>query len=198
MFLSNVSFILSAPSKEFWPKDDKKEICFLGKSNVGKSSLLNTITNNKKMARVSSTPGCTKLLNFFDVNDEYRIVDAPGYGYHKNSISSDKSFLKMMNEYIKERDNTILFILLVDSRHSLSDDDINCFNLLASTGKEIVIVATKADKLNQKKKNEYKKNIVSVFKESGDIEVILTSSESRVGIDTLLKYINKTIKENKN
>ena len=92
MLLSNVNFILSAPNKKSWPEDDKKEVCFLGKSNVGKSSLLNALTNNKKMAKVSSTPGCTKLINFFDVDGKYRIVDAPGYGYHKNSISSDKLF----------------------------------------------------------------------------------------------------------
>ena len=133
MPLANVNFIISAPNKASWPNDFKKEVCFLGKSNVGKSSLLNAITNNKKMAKVSSTPGCTKLINFFDVDDRYRIVDAPGYGYHKNSISKDKMFSKMMNEYINERDNVVLFILLVDSRHKLSDDDIDCFNSLIQT-----------------------------------------------------------------
>ena len=128
MSLTNVSFIISAPNKNSWPMDEKSEVCFLGKSNVGKSSLLNALTNNKKMAKVSSTPGCTKLINFFDVNDQYRIVDAPGYGYHKNSITSDKMFARMMDEYINERENVKLFVLLVDSRHPLSDDDINCFN----------------------------------------------------------------------
>ena len=95
MYLTNVKFILSAPNKDSWPKDDVKEVCFLGKSNVGKSSLLNAITNNKKMAKVSSTPGCTKLINFFDIGGKYRLVDAPGYGYHKNSITSDKMFAKI-------------------------------------------------------------------------------------------------------
>ena len=194
MLLSNVNFILSAPNKKSWPEDDKKEVCFLGKSNVGKSSLLNALTNNKKMAKVSSTPGCTKLINFFDVDGKYRIVDAPGYGYHKNSISSDKLFAKMMEEYINERENVTLFVLLLDSRHPLSEDDINCFNSLVATVKEIVIVATKADKLNQKMKNEYKKNIVDVFKEVGDIKIFLTSSLKRTEINALASYIDSQMK----
>ena len=194
MSLVNVTFILSAPNKKSWPMDDIKEVCFLGKSNVGKSSLLNALTNNKKMAKVSSTPGCTKLINFFDVDGKYRLVDAPGYGYHKNSIGSDKLFAKMMEEYINERENVSLFVLLLDSRHPLSDDDINCFNTLVTTGKEIVIVATKADKLNQKMKHEYKKNIVDVFKEAGNIKMFLTSSLKRTEINALASYINLQMK----
>jgi GTP-binding protein len=193
MYLTNVNFILSAPSKSSWPNDSKKEVCFLGKSNVGKSSLLNAITNNKKMAKVSSTPGCTKLINFFDIDNKYRLVDAPGYGYHKNSIDSDKSFAKMMNEYINERENVNLFILLVDSRHKLSDDDIDCFNLLVKTNKEIAIVATKADKLNQKMKNDYNRNIVNTFKEAGDIKIFLTSTTTKLGIDELVSYIEEVM-----
>lgn len=190
MPLNNVTFILSAPSKKQWPDDDVKEICFLGKSNVGKSSLLNALTNNKKMARVSSTPGCTKLINFFDVDNKFRLVDAPGYGYHKNSMEADRLFSKMMNEYIKERKNVEAFVLLVDSRHKLSDDDIDCFNMLIEANKEIIVVATKADKLNQKMKNEYKKNIVDVFKDVGDIKIFLTSSLDKSNIEELVNYIN--------
>ena len=189
MPLNNVTFILSAPSKKHWPDDDVKEICFLGKSNVGKSSLLNSLTNNKKMARVSSTPGCTKLINFFDVDNKFRLVDAPGYGYHKNSMEADKLFSKMMNEYIKERKNVEAFVLLVDSRHKLSQDDIDCFNMLIEANKEIIIVATKADKLNQRMRNEYKKNVVDVFKEVGDIKIFLTSSLDKSNIEELVNYI---------
>ena len=189
MPLSNVTFVLSAPNKKSWPIDDISEICFLGKSNVGKSSLLNAITNNKKMARVSSTPGCTKLINFFDVDNAYRLVDAPGYGYHKNSMEADKLFSKMMKEYINDRENVKAFVLLVDSRHKLSQDDIDCFNMLITTNKEIIIVATKADKLNQKMKSDYKKNIVDVFKECGDLKIFLTSSENKNNIEELVNYI---------
>ncbi len=190
MPLNNVTFVLSAPNKKYWPDDDVKEICFIGKSNVGKSSLLNAITNNKKMARVSSTPGCTKLINFFDVDNKFRLVDAPGYGYHKNSLEADRLFSKMMNEYIKERNNVEAFVLLVDSRHKLSEDDIACFNTLIEANKEIIIVATKADKLNQKMRSDYKKNIVDVFKEVGDIKIFLTSSLDKSNIEELVNYIN--------
>lgn len=190
MPLNNVTFVLSAPNKKHWPDDDVKEICFIGKSNVGKSSLLNAITNNKKMARVSSTPGCTKLINFFDVDNKFRLVDAPGYGYHKNSLEADRLFSKMMNEYIKERNNVEAFVLLVDSRHKLSEDDIACFNTLIEANKEIIIVATKADKLNQKMRSDYKKNIVDVFKEVGDIKIFLTSSLDKSNIEELVNYIN--------
>lgn len=194
MPLSNVTFVLSAPNKKSWPIDDIGEICFLGKSNVGKSSLLNAITNNKKMARVSSTPGCTKLINFFDVDNTYRLVDAPGYGYHKNSMEADKLFSKMMKEYINDRENVKAFVLLVDSRHKLSQDDIDCFNMLINTNKEIIIVATKADKLNQKMKSDYKKNIVDVFKECGDLKIFLTSSENKNNIEELVNYIDSLMR----
>ena len=193
MSLTNVNFVISAPNKASWPMDDKKEVCFLGKSNVGKSSLLNALTNNKKMAKVSSTPGCTKLINFFDIDDRYRLVDAPGYGYHKNSIAKDKLFYKMMDEYINQRENVVLFILLVDSRHPLSDDDIDCFNSLIKTGKEIAIVATKSDKLNQKMKSAYKKNIVDVFSQAGDIKIFLTSSLNKTNIRELITYIESVM-----
>lgn len=196
MPLNNVNYILGAPSKKFWPDDSVSEICFIGKSNVGKSSLLNALTNNKKMARVSSTPGCTKLINFFDVDNKYRLVDAPGYGYHKNSIEKDKLFSKMMKEYINQRENVKAFVLLVDSRHKLSDDDIDCFNTLIETGKEIIVVATKADKLNQKMKNDYKKNIENVFKECGDIKIFLTSSLNKTNIEELVHYINSVMEVN--
>ena len=195
MPLNNVNYILGAPSKKFWPDDEVKEICFLGKSNVGKSSLLNALTNNKKMARVSATPGCTKLINFFNVDDKYRLVDAPGYGYHKNSIEADKLFSKMMNEYIHQRENVKAFVLLVDSRHKLSDDDIDCFNTLIETGKEIIIVATKADKLNQKMKNDYKKNVESVFRECGDMKIFLTSSLDKKNIEELVNYITSVMED---
>ena len=194
MYLANVKFVISAPNKNSWPIDEKKEVCFLGKSNVGKSSLLNSLTNNKKIAKVSSTPGCTKLINFFDIDNRYRLVDAPGYGYHKNSIASDRSFMRMMEEYIHERENVVLFVLLVDSRHPLSEDDINCFNSLIETGKEIAIVATKADKLNQKMKNAYKKNIENIFKESGDLKIFLTSSLDKRNIELVVDYIEEVMK----
>ena len=192
MFLSKTKFIISAPNKDSWPKDNLNEICFLGKSNVGKSSLLNAITNNTKLARVSSTPGCTKLLNFFEVDGTYRIVDAPGYGYAKTSILNDESFASMMEEYIFDRDNVKLFVLLVDSRRELSSDDISCLRLLMKTNKEIVVVGTKADKLNQSAKSKFKKNVIDVI----STKVYLTSITNKNSLNELVELIDKTGRQN--
>ena len=187
MFLSKIKFIISAPNKTSWPKDNLNEICFLGKSNVGKSSLLNAISNNSKLARVSSTPGCTKLLNFFEVDNTYRIVDAPGYGYAKTSILNDSAFAKMMDEYIFERENVKLFVLLLDSRRDLSKDDIDCLNLLKQTNKSIIVVGTKSDKLNQSMKSKFKKNVANII----DAKVYLTSAMKKETLTDLVDLIDK-------
>ena len=192
MFLSKIKFIISAPNKNSWPKDDLNEICFLGKSNVGKSSLLNTICNNSKMARVSSTPGCTKLLNFFEVDESYRIVDAPGYGYAKTSLLNDESFAKMMDEYIFERENVKLFVLLVDSRRELSNDDIDCLEMLKKTNKEVIVVGTKADKLNQSSKSKFTKNV----KNNVNGRVYLTTTLKKESVFDLVEYIDKIGRRN--
>lgn len=192
MFLSKTKFIISAPNKDSWPKDDLNEICFLGKSNVGKSSLLNAMSNNTKLARVSSTPGCTKLLNFFEVDETYRIVDAPGYGYAKTSILNDENFAKMMEEYIFDRDNVKLFVLLVDSRRELSSDDISCLKLLMKANKDIVVVGTKADKLNQSAKSKFKKNVIDVI----NTKVYLTSITNKNSLNELVELIDKIGRQN--
>ena len=187
MFLSKIKFIISAPNKSSWPNDELNEICFLGKSNVGKSSLLNAISNNSKLARVSSTPGCTKLLNFFEVDNAYRIVDAPGYGYAKTSLLNDKLFANMMDEYIFERKNVKLFVLLLDSRRELSRDDVDCLNMLKQTNKKVVIVGTKSDKLNQSMKSKFIKNVANNI----DAKVYLTSVMKKDTVNELAEYIDK-------
>lgn len=187
MFLSKIKFIISAPNKNSWPQDDLNEICFLGKSNVGKSSLLNTMCNNSKMARVSSTPGCTKLLNFFEVDNSYRLVDAPGYGYAKTSLLNDENFAKMMEEYIFKRENVKLFVLLVDSRRELSQDDIDCLNLLKQTKTEVLVVGTKSDKLNQSSKSKFTRNVKDVI----ESKVYLTTTLKKESVFDLVDYIDK-------
>lgn len=154
---------------------------------MGKSSLLNAISNNSKLARVSSTPGCTKLLNFFEVDSSYRIVDAPGYGYAKTSILNDESFAKMMDEYIFERENVKLFVLLVDSRRELSSDDIDCLNMLKQTNKEVIVVGTKSDKLNQSMKSKFIKNVANNI----NAKVYLTSIIKKETVNELTEYIDK-------
>lgn len=186
-----MKFILSAPSKASWPQDDLKEICIIGKSNVGKSTFINTLGDNKKLARVSSTPGCTRFLNFFDVDKKFRIVDAPGYGYAKTSLHKNKDFEKMMEEYVFERENTVLFILLVDSRHYPSVEDIESYELLKEANKNILILATKKDKLNQSMMVKAKKNIKQAFGDEKNYFFI--SKDDKKQFENIIRIINKYI-----
>lgn len=154
MWLKNVNYLISCPSKENWPDNSKKELCIVGRSNVGKSTLINKITNNRNMAKVSKTPGLTKYLNFFDVNHQYRLVDSPGYGYAKVSIQSDASFQKMMSEYLYERDCLIGLILVIDAKIGITANDLSLLQIASSVHLPVHIIASKCDKLNQKMKHQ--------------------------------------------
>ena len=149
MFLTGVRFLLSAPNKEFWPDTSLKEVVILGRSNVGKSTFINRLTNIRNLAKTSSTPGRTRLLNFFQVKEEYRLVDAPGYGYQVGNKNSDATFAKMMDEYIASRSNLSGALLLLDARRIPNEDDKTMLDVLIHYSIPFVIIATKVDKLNQ-------------------------------------------------
>ena len=142
MFLKNVKYILSAPSKQYWINDDKKEICIVGRSNVGKSTFINKICNNNSMAKVSSTPGYTKYINFFDVNNSFYLADTPGYGYAKASWKRDESFAKMMSEYIYDRANLICVIMIVDAKVGITSDDLLLLDMLRDANRPVQIIAS--------------------------------------------------------
>ncbi|ATG97371.1 ribosome biogenesis GTP-binding protein YihA/YsxC [Mesoplasma lactucae] len=149
-------FIKSAAGIEGWIDDDIPEVLFVGRSNVGKSSFINALTNNKKLAKISSTPGKTRLLNFFDINKGlFRIVDAPGYGYAKVNGKMKEQFSDMMNQYMETRPNLKLVVMLVDLRHKPTTDDLGMYKYLKYYQLPVVVVGTKLDKLKQ---NEIKKN----------------------------------------
>ena len=149
MFLKNVKYILSAPSKQFWVADDRKEICIVGRSNVGKSTFINKICNHNSLAKVSGTPGYTKYINFFDVNNTFYLVDSPGYGYAKASWTRDKSFANMMQEYIYERPNLVCVIMIVDAKVGMTSDDYLLLDMLRDANRKVQIIASKVDKTNQ-------------------------------------------------
>ncbi|CBW53979.1 ribosome biogenesis GTP-binding protein YihA/YsxC [Mycoplasma mycoides] len=154
--IKQASFITSAANKSNWIDDDVSEICLIGRSNVGKSSFINSLTNNNKLAKISNTPGKTRLLNFFEINKgEYRLVDAPGYGYAKVDDNLKIQFAKMMEEYFINRKNLKGVFLLLDLRHKPSNDDIMMYQFLKHYNIPVVIIGTKLDKL---KKSEYIKN----------------------------------------
>lgn len=155
MIIKTSDFVTSATKKEQYPSEELKEVAFVGRSNVGKSSLINSITNRKALARVSNTPGRTRLVNFFIINGEYSLVDLPGYGYAKVSKSQLQDFKNIIEEYLSNRENLKKIILLVDARHTPTNDDKIMYEYVRFYNIPCLVVGTKLDKL---KRNEIKKN----------------------------------------
>ena len=176
MALKNVKFVTSAANKSQWIDDDKKEFVLLGRSNVGKSTFINLITNITQLARVSSTPGRTRLLNFFDVNNEFRLVDAPGYGFAAVDKHNDQLFARMMEDYFNDRENLVASFLLLDSRRIPNDDDQMLFHTLFDANIPVILVATKCDKLNQSERSKLRKNILTTLKLPLDYPLIMAQN----------------------
>ncbi|MBQ9730943.1 MAG: YihA family ribosome biogenesis GTP-binding protein [Bacilli bacterium] len=195
MALKNVKFVTSAADKSQWIKDDKKEFVLLGRSNVGKSTFINLITNVTQLARVSSTPGRTRLLNFFDVNNEFRLVDAPGYGYASVNKNNDFLFAKMMEDYFNDRENLVAAFLLLDSRRIPNDDDQMLFHTLFDANIPVILVATKCDKLNQSERSKLRKNIMTTLKLPLDYPLITSQTNRQNWItqveEVIYEYLNK-------
>ncbi|KEI01748.1 YihA family ribosome biogenesis GTP-binding protein [Clostridium botulinum] len=155
MIIKNSEFIISAVKPAQYPTDNRIEMAFVGRSNAGKSTLINTITNRKKLAKTSSTPGKTRLINFFLINNDFYFVDLPGYGFAKVSKSEQQKWGSMMETYLVNRPQLKKIVLLVDSRHKPTKDDVQMYEWIKYYGYEAIIVATKSDKL---KKNDFQKN----------------------------------------
>ena len=187
---NKVKFIKSAPTYEQKPEKNLKEIVFVGKSNVGKSSLINALVKNKSLAKTSSKPGYTKLLNYFEIDEKFYLVDAPGYGYTASGGKLLDSFSKMMETYF---DNPSLagVIFIVDSRHNLSKDDEAFYDFIVEKGVPFILVANKYDKLNQSEKAKINKHIT---KEIGIDNFIPTSVTKNIGLGELRNQIDKLIK----
>ena len=173
--------------------EDLPEIAFAGRSNVGKSSLFNTLVNRRNFARVSGNPGKTRTINFFEINGEFRIVDLPGYGYAKVSKSQSKEWGPMMENYLENRPNLLKVVQLVDVRHAPSAQDIQMYDYLRYHGLDGIVVATKADKVSR---NELNKNL-NVIKKSLKLEaddvVIPVSSLKKTGVEALLDVIESVL-----
>ena len=193
MKIKKAEFVISNTDYRLCPKNNLPEYAFIGRSNVGKSSLINAIVNNKKLAKTSSTPGKTQLINHFIINDQWYLVDLPGYGYAKISKSQRAIFHEMISNYLLNRSSLIALFVLIDSRHKLQKIDNEFMIFLAENQIPFIIVFTKIDKLG---KNIIKKNIENFKKEMlknwEEIpEVFLSSSESRLGIKEITSYIAK-------
>ena len=176
-----------------YPEDTMAEIAFAGRSNVGKSSLLNLLTGRKSLARVSGSPGKTRTINFYKINGDFRIVDLPGYGYAKVSKQMSREWGPMMEEYLQKRQGLKKVVQLVDIRHAPSAQDIQMYQYLRHYGLDGIVVATKADKVSH---NEAQKCISVIRKAldlSADDKVIPESALKRTGHDKLLEEMEKLL-----
>jgi len=180
---------------EQYPPAVMKEIAFAGRSNVGKSSLLNLLTGRRKLARVSGSPGKTRTINFYLVNGEFRIVDLPGYGYAKVSRSVSESWGRMMEQYLENRENLITVVQLVDIRHEPSAQDKQMHEYLHHFGLDGIVVATKADKVSRNQLPKQVKMIRSSLKLAPEDQVIPVSALKRTGQDVLLDVMEKRLEE---
>ena len=193
MKIKSVSLTVSAIRRSQYPTDKKPEYLLIGRSNVGKSSFINTIINRKNFARTSSRPGKTQTINFYNVNDEFYLVDAPGYGYAQVSKTKRKKFGLMIEDYLINRKNLKFVFLLIDFRHRPTNDDILMYNFLKYYKIPTVIVATKSDKIgitnSQKQRNTILNDLDLVV---GD-EFITFSSINKEGKEEIYKKIERTM-----
>ncbi len=192
--VKKVKFVKSAVSPKDYPPPHYPEIAIVGRSNVGKSSLINAIFR-RNIAKVSSSPGKTRLINFFLLNDSIYFVDLPGYGYASVSKAERQKWKKMIETYFQTRENLSLVIMLVDSRHPPTKLDIMMKEWLESLGIPYVVVATKADKLNQSEKAKAIKKIRETLNLPKDFPVFLTSSKEKTGIKELMGYVLDFVKK---
>ena len=176
MNINNVKLTVSAVRPEQYPTDGKQEFAFVGRSNVGKSSLINKLLNRKSLARVSSSPGKTATINFYDIDDAIYLVDLPGYGYAVRSKQEIEKWGKMMEAYLRDREELERIILLVDSRHAPTEDDLTMLDWIRHYQPEgAIVVATKTDKL---KKRELEKNLEMIWSklDLGDEDILVPFS----------------------
>ena len=188
---ANVNFVKSCPNRKEKPQDAKPEVLVVGKSNVGKSSLINALCDKKRLAFTSSKPGHTRLLNYYDIDKKFYIVDAPGYGYAKGGIDLDRLFAEMMDSYFSNNRELKLVLVLLDARREISNDDQEIIDYIKESGFPYFIVITKIDKVNQKEKAALNKRLKA--QEFAPECVFYTSSLNNEGLNSLKKGIEKSL-----
>lgn len=185
MIIKSVNLETVAGITSRLPKNDKPEYAFAGKSNVGKSSLINAIMNRKNYARTSATPGKTQTINYYNINDELYLVDLPGYGYAKTSKESKEGWSALIDKYLEVSDMLKKVFLLVDIRHAPGANDIAMYKWMISRGFEPIIIATKLDKINRSQKDKQLKLIRETLQLSENICIIPFSSETKAGLEEI-------------
>lgn len=190
MKVTSATFVKSATSPEHYPRGGRPEIAFMGRSNVGKSSLMNSLLGVRGLARTSSTPGRTQLINFFSINDAINFVDLPGYGYARVPRDVKKHWGPMVEKYLATRPNLVLSILITDSRHEPTDLDLLMKEWLEARGKPFIIVATKADKLSS---NQLRASLSRASAVLGSNELVAYSAVTGRGAARIWKEITTRI-----
>jgi GTP-binding protein len=197
MIIRSAKFVCSAVTPDQYPPDDLPEVAFAGRSNVGKSSLINKILNRKKLVRTSKTPGRTQLLNFFEINELWRFVDLPGYGYAKVPVEVQKRWRPMVENYLATRVNLRGMVWLLDIRREVSKEDLTLWDWLQAQQVTVIIVITKADKLS---KNKRYKQAASIAKSLGRKaqELIQFSAISGEGKDEIWQELSRLLETTSN
>lgn len=193
--IKNINLLISAVQEKQYPKHDLPEIAFLGRSNVGKSSLINSLVNRKSLAHTSSKPGKTQTLNFYNIDNDFCLVDVPGYGFAQVSKKDQERFGQMVENYLVNRDNLRGVVLLIDSRHKPTDDDKLMYNYIKYYHLPILIIATKSDKITKSKWNACKsliKQTLNLDEEDGYVQY---SALKKMGIDDVWQWIDKLLEE---
>ena len=193
MKINTVELTISAVRESQYPTDNKKEFLLIGRSNVGKSSFINTIINRKSYARTSATPGKTQTLNFYKINDTFYLVDAPGYGFAKVRNALKKKFGLIIENYLKSRENLQKVFLLIDFRHKPTEDDILMYEYLKYYNIPVTIVCTKTDKVSKNNHEKNKRTIMKELKLDNDENIILFSSITKNGKNEIHSEIEKHI-----
>lgn len=196
MDIKQAEFIISAVQPSQYPIDGMAEVAFVGRSNVGKSSIINAMTNRRKLAKTSQTPGKTRLINFFLINNGFYLVDLPGYGYAKVSKTEKASWGRTIEMYINDRQELKRVVILVDCRHKPTNDDITMLEWTKHFGYDYVIVATKSDKLSNNDLKKSEKIIRDTLKMGKDEKIFFFSSLNKKRREELIDFVFADVIDN--
>ncbi|MEY2792754.1 MAG: hypothetical protein RJA76_746 [Bacteroidota bacterium] len=196
MQIKSARFVMSNSDFQKCPPPHRAEFAFIGRSNVGKSSLINSLTFTKGLAKTSQTPGKTQLINHFMINDQWFLVDLPGYGYAKVSKEIRQKFEKMIFDYLLKRENLVCLFILVDIRHKPQNIDVEFMNRMGEAQIPFYVVFTKSDKLSQKQIHESVENYKQILAETWEElpQMFVTSAEKHIGREEILQSIEELIK----
>ena len=196
MNIHNVSLTISAVRPNQYPKTDFPDLAFAGRSNVGKSSLINKLLNRKSLARVSGKPGKTATINFFNIDDCINFVDLPGYGFARVSKEEKRKWGQMIETYLHTRSTLSQVILLVDSRHAPTDDDKLMLSFIREVCDRAVVVATKFDKLKPSQRDDAIRRVITTLELGGEDIIIPFSAISGTGVEEFWCYVNEIVLDN--